>query len=254
MFQSSLSVAGRILRELGRSRRVLLLWGVFPIAMLVLFGWVGLEDEGDLGSAFTATAPGILLGAALFFSCLGGPISILAGERERRTLRRLLVTPLNGTAYFLGIVLAHVVIAVGQTAIVYGLTLAAGGGFEGSAALGGFILLLSVASYVGVGFFVGARLAGAVEDANGAVAAIGVPLLVLGGTFFASDLLPPFLYVLAHANPIFHMNEAFKTVALGAGGLSEVAVNVAALSAFGVAVIALGAHSYRLMLVRERSI
>jgi ABC-2 type transport system permease protein len=248
----SLSVARRILREFGRSRRVLLLWGLFPAVMLVLFGWVRAGDEG-FGPAFAETAPGILVGAALFFSCLGGPISILAGERERRTLRRLLLTPLPGSAYFLGIVWAHVAIAFGQVAIVYGLTFAVGGGFEGPKALGVLILLLSVASYVGVGFYVGAKLAGVAEDVNGVVAAIGVPLLVLGGTFFASDRLPPVLYVVAHANPIFHMNEAFKTVAFGLGGLPEVGANVAALAMMAIATVALGTHAYRSLLQKERS-
>jgi ABC-2 type transport system permease protein len=103
-----------------------------------------------------------------------------------------------------------------------------------------------------VGFFLGARFAGSTEDINGPVAAIGVPLLVLGGTFFPTDLLPPFLYVLAQADPIFHMNTALKVVAGGEGGLREVAVNVGALVAFAAAAIVLGARSYHKMLRQEQ--
>ncbi len=229
-----------------------MLWLLFPMLMLLLFGWVYADEYGGVGAAFTATAPGILLGAALFFSCLAGPVSLLVGERERRTLRRLLLTPLSGEAYFLGIVWAHVSIALGQTAVVYGITYAVGGGFAGSIALGLLILVLSVTTYVGVGFYFGAKLAGSTEDVNGPVAAIGVPLLVLGGTFFATDMLPPFLYLAAHANPIFHMNEALKPVASGAGGLSDVADHVLALAcAAGLAII-LGARSYRAMLFEQR--
>lgn len=253
MLKDSLHVARRIVVELARNRRVLLMWVLFPILMLILFGWVYAKGYGGLAPSFTATAPGILLGAAMFFSCLAGPVSLLVGERERRTLRRLLLTPLRGSAYFLGIVWAHVLIAVGQLAIVYGITVAVGGGFLGSFALGGLIIILSVTTYVGVGFFLGAKLSGSTEDINGPVAGIGVPLLVLGGTFFSTDLLPPFLYVLAQADPVFHMNIALRTVASGVGGLREVAANVAALGVFAVAAVAIGARSYRNMLQEERS-
>jgi ABC-2 type transport system permease protein len=230
-----------------------MMWVLFPTLMLVLFGWVYAKGYGSLAASFTATAPGILLGAAMFFSCLGGPVSLLVAERERRTLRRLLLTPLSGSAYFLGIVWAHVLIALGQAAIVYGITFAVGGGFVGSIVLGGFIILLSVAAYVGVGFYLGARFAGSTEDINGPVAGIGVPLLVLGGTFFSTDLLPPFLYVLAQADPVFHMNAALRTVAAVGGGFREVSTNLIALSVFAAVAVVLGARSYREMLQEERA-
>jgi ABC-2 type transport system permease protein len=251
MLRLSFHVAGRILRELSRNRRVLVLWVAFPALMLLLFGWVYADEYGGIGPSFTATAPGILLGAALFFSCLAGPVSLLVGERERRTLRRLLLTPLSGGSYFLGIVWAHVVVALGQAAVVYVITFSMGGGFAGSLALGVFILVLSVTAYVGIGFYLGARLARSTEDVNGPVAAVGVPLLVLGGTFFATDMLPPFLYVVAHANPIFHMNESLKAVATGTGDFSQIVGNVAALAGSAVLAMTLGAHSYRVMLGRE---
>ncbi|MGD8279488.1 MAG: ABC transporter permease, partial [Gemmatimonadota bacterium] len=93
---ASLHLARRMLVEFTRSRRVFGLWVLFPLAMLLLFGWVGTEEAGGRGPAFAAVAPGILVGAALFFSCLGGPVSVIVGERERGTLRRLLASPMRG--------------------------------------------------------------------------------------------------------------------------------------------------------------
>ena len=94
------------------------------------------------------TPAGILIGAALFFSCLGGTVSILVAERERRTLRRLLISPLSPAAYFLGIVLALSVIAFFQAVIVYGLAYLMGSHFHGSVWLGVVIVALSVFAYV----------------------------------------------------------------------------------------------------------
>jgi ABC-2 type transport system permease protein len=252
MSGAGLAVSARVLIEFGRSRRVLALWVLFPAAMLVLFGWVR-ADEMGLADAFTVTAPGILVGAGLFFSCLGGPISVLVAERERRTLRRLLVSPLDGGSYFLGIVVAHLAVAAAQVAFVYGLTIAVGGRFLGSMALGAVILLLSVLSYVGLGFFFAGKVAKSAEDVNGVVAGIGVPLLVLGGTFFPADDLPPVLRSVAQADPVFHMNQAFKAVATRGAGAGEIQWNLALLVVLACVAMALGVRSYRRLLDVERS-
>jgi ABC-2 type transport system permease protein len=92
-----LGVAGRILTENVRQRRTLIFWAVFPALMLLLFGWIYGSNPAMPGSSDTTPA-GILIGAALFFSCLGGSVSILVVERERRTLRRLLISPLSPAA------------------------------------------------------------------------------------------------------------------------------------------------------------
>jgi hypothetical protein len=70
-----------------------------------------------------------MCGAALFFSCLGGTVSLVVAERERRTLRRLLVSPLHPVAYFPGLALS--VIAFGKAVIVYTLAYAMGACYHG---------------------------------------------------------------------------------------------------------------------------
>lgn len=243
---SAFAVAARILTELRRSRRVFALWVVFPSVMLVLFGWVRSDTLGA-PQAFATTAPGILIGAGFFFSCLGGPVNVLVAERERGTLRRLMATPLGSGAYFTGVLLAQLVVALGQVVLVYGVTFAVGGRFSGSLALGALVLLTSVVVYVGLGFFIAGYVARSAEDVTGAIAGIGVPLLVLGGTFFPTSELPPFLLGIAQADPIFHMNEAFKAVARGAG-LRQISHSLAFLVVLGSISMGLGVHSYRRML------
>ena len=78
--------------------------------------------------------------------------------------------------------------------------------------LGLLIIVLSVFSFVVAGFYFGARFAKRTEDVNGPVAAFGVPLLVLGGTFFPISILPPYLLALVYIDPIFHMNQALKNI------------------------------------------
>lgn len=253
MLADSLLVARRILVELLRNRRLLTFWVAFPTSMLLLFGWVYADGYGGFGASFSATAPGILIGAAMFFSCLSGPVSLIVGERERRTLRRLMASPLSGSAYFLGVVWAHLAIAAGQVVIVYGITYAVGGRFLGSPIVGAVIITLSAVAYVGLGFAFGAGLARRTEDVTGLVAAVGVPLLVLGGTFFTTDMLPPFLFTAAQLDPIYHMNEALRGVARGGSGVADVAVSIAVLGVMAPVALVLGGRSYRAMLDRERA-
>ena len=246
-----IAVMNRILTEWLRMRRSLIFWVVFPTLMLLLFGLI-YAGGGNTGDSFDATAPGILIGAALFFSCMGGPVALIVAEREHRTLRRLLLSPLKPTSYFLGIVLAHLVIAAGQTVIVYGIAFIFGGRFHGSIPLGLLIIYLSVFSFVGMGFFFGARFTKRTEDVNGPVSAFGVPLLVLGGTFFSVDILPSYLLTAAYANPIFHMNQALLGVSADGLGIADILTHLTFLVVFTVLTLFLGARSYKLMLVKEK--
>jgi ABC-2 type transport system permease protein len=232
-------------------RRSLIFWAIFPALMLLLFGLI-YAGGNSTSTSFDLTAPGILIGAALFFSCLGGPIALIVAERERRTLRRLLLSPLKASSYFLGIVLAYLVIAFGQTIIVYGIAFFFGGRFRGNLWLGLLIIFLSVFSFVGMGFFFGSRFTKRTEDVNGPVAAFGVPLLVLGGTFFPVSILPSYLLSLAYLNPIFHMNQALKAVSGQGKGIEEILISLIFLILFTLISLILGIRSYRKMLVEEK--
>lgn len=251
MVRQTLAIGRRILTEYVRQRRSLIFWAVFPALMLLLFGLM-YRNNAALRAGFDTTAAGILIGAALFFSCLGGTVSLIVAERERRTLRRLLVSPLHPVAYFLGLVLALSAIAFCQAVIVYALAYAMGARYHGSVWLGVLIVVLSVFAYVGLGFFFGARFAKRAEDVNGPVAAFGVPLLVLAGTFFPVTLLPEFLLKIAYLDPVFHMNQALKGVAGRGAGWAEISEYLGFLVLFAAVALALGIRSYRRLLVEEK--
>ncbi|MFQ6115151.1 MAG: ABC transporter permease [bacterium] len=246
-----IAITHRILTELVRVRRSLIFWVVFPTLMLLLFGLI-YSGGKHTAKSFDSTAPGILIGAALFFSCLAGPVALIVAERERRTLRRLLLSPLKPTSYFLGIVFAYFIIAFGQAIVVYGIAFIFGGRFHGSLLLGLLIVCLSVFSFVGLGFFFGARFTKRTEDVNGPVAAFGVPLLVLGGTFFPVSILPPYLLAVAYLDPIFHMNQALKGVSALGQGVEDISTHLIFLVVFTVVSLILGVGSYKSILDQEK--
>jgi ABC-2 type transport system permease protein len=83
-WRETLAIAQRILTELLRRRRSLIFWTIFPVSILILNGFV-LSERGELAMevALEKAAPSSLVGAALFFSCLGGTVATVVAEREQ---------------------------------------------------------------------------------------------------------------------------------------------------------------------------
>jgi ABC-2 type transport system permease protein len=252
-WRETLAVAKRILIELLRRRRSLIFWGIFPVSVLLLNGFILAERAKlSMDKAFENAAPSTLVGAALFFSCLGGSVATVVAEREQQTLKRLFISPLSGTSYFLGIFLAHSFIGIGQALLIYTIAAFWQAQFQGSILLGVVIILLSIISYVGVGFVLGTQFARRTEDVNALVAAFGVPLLILGGAFLPASLFPESLLNIAQYNPIFHMNEALLQVSANGDGLEEMGEHFWFLLAFSLLMVVAGWFSYRRMLESER--
>jgi ABC-2 type transport system permease protein len=252
LWGQTLAVAQRLLLEQWRQKRGLIFWAVFPSTMMLLFGLVYAHND-SMRSGLDAAAAGILVGASLFFSCLGGTVAVIAAERERGTLPRLLTTPRHPAAYFLGVVASQLLLAMLQVFMLYSIALLIGARYHGSLLLGGFILLLSVFSYVGMGFFLGARFARRGEEVVVALSAIGVPLLVLGGTFFPLEIMPQGMQAVAQVNPMLHMNQAFKGVAAYGMGIDELRFELSFLLVFCGLSLALGMQSYRHLLAADKT-
>ncbi|PSO49841.1 MAG: ABC transporter substrate-binding protein [Cyanobacteria bacterium SW_9_44_58] len=252
-WRETIAVAQRILLELGRRRRSLIFWGIFPITILLLNGFI-LAERANLSTAeaFTNAAPVTLVGAALFFSCLGGSVATVVAEREQHTLKRLFLSPLSGLSYFLGIFVAHACIGIGQGILVYLVATLFGAQIEQYWLLGLLIILMSIAAYVGLGFILGTQLARRTEDVNALVAAFGVPLLILGGTFLPASLFPESLLNIAKFNPIYHMNQALLGIWAQEESLSQVQSHLLFLMIFSLVMVGGGWLSYQGMLVRER--
>jgi ABC-2 type transport system permease protein len=208
--------------------------------------------ELPLADAFSYAAPSTLVGAALFFSCLGGTVSTVVAEREQQTLKRLFISPLSGISYFLGIFLAHSCIGLGQALLIYAIAAFWGASFKGSILLGLSIIFLSIAAYVGLGFILGTQLARRIEDVNSLVAAFGVPLLILGGAFLPTTLFPKTLLNIARFNPIYHMNEALVAVSSQNATLDKITSHFSFLLVFAVVMVVCGWFSYQRMLIVER--
>ncbi|MFM1843774.1 MAG: hypothetical protein RLZZ490_2517 [Cyanobacteriota bacterium] len=251
--QSSLGVSQRILLELWHRKRSLIFWLVFPLVVMVLHALIFAERSGlTFTEALQLAAPPSLVGAAFFFSGLGGTLGVIVAEREHLTLRRLLISPLSGSAYFSGIFLAQGAIAVAQTVAVALAVWGWQAPIEGSFPLLTLLLALSLCSYVGGGLVLGTFLAHRTEDVNALVATFGIPLLILGGAFFPASIFPQSLTAIAIYNPVYHMTEAVSGVWAYGFGWEDIWPHVRFLGIFSLVMVVAGALAYRQLLQRER--
>jgi ABC-2 type transport system permease protein len=252
-FRETIAVTERILIELFRRRRSLIFWAIFPISILFLNGYILAERANlSLANAMEYSAPSSLVGAALFFSCVGGSVSTVVSEREQKTIKRLFISPLTGISYFLGIFFAHSFIGIGQSILVYTLATFLGAKFSGSIVLGLVVIIFTIIGYVGVGFILGTQLAKRTEDVNALIATFGVPLLILGGAFLPSSLFPDNLVKIANFNPIFHSNEALVAVWAKGENLTGITHHFSFLLIFSVLMLICGWLSYQRMLIIEK--
>ncbi len=256
-WRESWAVARRILTELFRRKRSLISWMMFPALILMLNGLITAERaDTTVSTAFQVAAPPTLVGAALFFSCLGGGVATVVSEREQQTLKRLFLSPLSGVSYFLGIFLAHSVIGVGQTLVIFAIASFFGATFPDAAwVLAILIILLSILAYVGLGFMLGTQFARRTEDVSALIAAFGVPLMVLGGAFLPISLFPDSLLKIARFNPIYHMTEALNDALLNTDDpFGDRGTHFWFLLIFAVLMGGVGWISYRRMLTQERQL
>jgi ABC-2 type transport system permease protein len=150
-------------------------------------------------------------------------------------------------------VLSQLLLALMQVVMLYSIAFLMGARYHGSLLLGGLVLLLCVFSYVGMGFFLGVRFARRSEEVVVALSAIGVPILVLGGTFFPLEIMPQAMQNLAQINPILHMNQAFKGVAAYGKNFVDILFELIFLLVFCGLCLTLGLGSYQQLLDSDKN-
>ena len=134
--------------------------------------------------------------------------------RNQSIFKRILVTPLPVRNYFASEVMAHLLLAMVQTAVIIAVGVWV---FQGN--LGdGVWLIFPIAAlgnlvFLNLGFIV-ASFSNSGAAASGMGNAITLPLMFLSGVFWASDSLPGFLPDVVRFLPLTPMLDAMRDVAI----------------------------------------
>ena len=158
--------------------------------------------------------------------------------RNQSILKRLLVTPLPIWKYFAGEILAHLVLAAVQVAIILAVGIFVfGANIHGNVGWIFLIALLGTVVFLNIGFILSAW-ARSPAAASGMGNAVALPMMFFAGTFFSTATLPWVLPQAARVLPLTPMLEALRDVAIDSVPLWETWPQLGALGIW-VAVTAL---------------
>jgi ABC-2 type transport system permease protein len=239
MSASTLTIAGRIINQLIRDRRTIVLLVVVPLLIASLVG-VSVPDK----SILDYTAPAILAVLILFFGFILTGISFLR-ERSQGTLERLMASPVSRLDVVGGYLLGFLLFAILQTLIlffylIYVLNVSYYGDlwqiivFEiligiGAVCMGTFFSVLAKNEFQMVQF----------------IPMIIVPQMFLCGLLWPVSQMPQYLQWLANVLPMTYGVEGIRALMLQGQGLLDIGKDVGILAAYAVGLLVLTALTLR---------
>jgi len=236
----TLAVAGRVLIQLRRDHRTLVMLLLLPTLLMALLWWM-FKDSPAI--AFNRIGPGLLAIFPFFIMFLVTSVTTLR-ERSGGTLERLLAMPMGKLDFLLGYAIAFGLTAAVQSALAVAVSV----GMLGMEVVGPVWLLTVVAVADAVlgtalGLFVSA-FARTEFQAVQFMPAVVVPQILLCGLLVPRDRLPDVLGAISDVLPLSYAVDAMTTLTTSTD-TGEVWRNLGIVAAFVVAVLAAGAATLR---------
>lgn len=236
----TLAVAARVLTQLRRDRRTLVMLLVLPCLLISLLWWI--FDEAS-PQTFDRIGPALLAIFPFTVMFLVTSVTTLR-ERGSGTLERLLAMPMGKVDFLTGYAVAFGAVAVVQSALAVGLSV----GLLDLEVRGPtwLLLLVAVADAVlgtALGLFVSA-FAETEFQAVQFLPAVVIPQLLVCGLFVPREDLPGVLHAVSDVLPLSYAVDAMTTLTL-TDATGDVWRDVAVVVGFAVAVLGLGSATLR---------
>ena len=188
--------------------------------------------------------PGILA-MNMMFSCLWGVGWVVVRYRKNGVLRRLKATPLTPLEFLGAQIISRLLVVTVVTLVVYiGAAVTIDFTMRGSHLALFLVFFVGAISLISMGLMVAARIK-TEELADGLLNLISWPMMILSGVWFSLEGTNPWTQRAAELLPLTHMVDAARQIMLDGAGLADVAVEIAALLAFGGLLLGLAAKAFR---------
>lgn len=236
----ALAVARRVLLQLRRDHRTVAMLLLVPCVLLTLLWWMFDRDA----MAFDRVGPPLLAMFPFIVMFLVTSVTTLR-ERSSGTLERLLSMPMAKLDLLLGYAIAFGVVALVQALLAVGLTVGLLG-LNVAGPLWALALVAVVDAVLGttLGLFVSA-FANTEFQAVQFMPALVIPQILLCGLFVPRAVLPDVLHAISDVLPLSYAVDSMQRLQRSASLTSDFWLDLAVISAFVVATIALGAATLR---------
>ncbi len=218
--RKTFTIVGLEVRKLRHDSTELITRAIQPALWLLIFGEVFSQvraiPTGNL-RYLDFMAPGILAQSVLFISIFYG-IAII-WERDLGIIHKLLVSPTPRTALVLGKALSAGVRGLTQAVIIYALALLLGVQINWSpAALLGVLVVVVLGSALFSSFsLIVACLVKTRERFMGVGQILTMPLFFASNAIYPIAIMPHWLQVIAHGNPLTYEVDALRALMLSGG-------------------------------------
>jgi len=187
-------------------------------------------------------APGIIIFGILIM--IPTSARIMVRDKEKGFLSRLLTTPTRPVEFIAGYSLCLVTIAIAQIIIFMLIGWLFGMDIVGSLWLTFVIFLLTALGSIGIGMVV-ASLTKSENQAEPLCWLFAMPLAIISGVWFSTEMMPSYLRIVARAFPFAHAVDASRAVLTRGVGLEAVSSDLLFLVGWAVVIFSIGIILFR---------
>ena len=171
------------MKMLYRNRQALFWATAAPIIIAVIFGLYDFDFGGSSGRYYDFLLPGLVAMGVMSVS-IGATATAIAGYKDRRIFKRILVTPLAPAKFIGAQVAARLVLAIVQVGLLLGVGMILFGASVSGNLVWVFVLaVIGNAIFLNIGFIIAGRSSSA-ETADMATTLTTLPMVFLSGVFF----------------------------------------------------------------------
>ena len=192
-----------------------------------------LDPVKETGSRYVDFLFPGLIGMNLMGTGMWGIGFAIADVRRKKFLKRLLVTPMRRSSFFLSFVLARLVFLTMELAVL-GLfgTWILGVPLRGSLAAFAAVSLAGALAFAGIGILTASR-ARTIEAVSGLMNVVMLPMWMLSGIFFSSSRYPEAAQPLIRLLPLTALIDALRAVMIDGSSIFSQVPQVVVLAVWG---------------------
>lgn len=169
----------------------------------------------------------------------------IAELRQRKLLRRLLVTPMRRSSFLASFFLARLVFLVFELGVLTGFgAFVLGVPFRGSVLAFAGLSVFGALTFSGLGLLAVSRVT-TIQGASGMLNFLMMPMWLGSGVFFSYERFPEFLHPLLRLIPLTALVDALRNLMIDGSGLSELGAPFAVLAGWAVLGFAVGLRLFR---------
>lgn len=204
-----------------------------------------LEEITETGSRYVDFLFPGLIGMNLMGTGMWGVGFAIADVRRRKFLKRMLVTPMRRSSFFLSFMLSRLVFLLLELLVLAGFgTWVLGVPFRGDLLSFAIVALLGAMLFAGLGILTASRVR-TIEGVSGLMNFIMVPMWLGSGVFFPYERFPESVQPALRFLPLTPLNDALRAVMLDGDSIFGVLPELAIMAGWGALSFAIALRIFR---------